>query len=446
MADARREFTPEPRFFELFLLRVGGELIRQVVHERDRAQTSTATHQLPGANREGAQTGDPFLHEIRLTRRLPRERIADQTCDPGAQIFHGHLRRGPTGRSGARPHEIAHQGREQLLGRGVAPGHVPLGIGGDDRGRHELEKILAERLLREKFLVPDGVFERMDDVLAQETQLRMVLMVERQSVGLARENPAQDPSTEIQRDKSLRAEQVKRTTQQRAFGWIGDVVERSPGDETRVALQPTHERVAVVELHRVGVLQAATPGLEAIIRLTLGTVKKSDARHHRRTRHPADDLIEQILQPVEVLGGLDEMLQAQDVALRPAARASAVLLHRTQTGHFVAEHLRFLHPADPFEGAVRHLRQRLPGCLDVLHPIDTGVAGRLDGSLFGKPRATITACGCIRPRRWINSSVPGLRRSTNNSSASVPASSSSRRNGSGAWQTYARSCNRSAIR
>ena len=143
-----------------------------------------------------------------------------------------------------------------------------------------------------------------------------------------------------------------------------------------MALQPAHERVAVVELHRVSVFQTAPSRLEPVIGLPFRPVKQADPRDHRRARHPADDFVEQILQPIEMLGGLDEMLQTQRVAFRCSARRPAVLLLGAQPGDLVAEHLRLLHPADPLQGTVRHVRQHLARRLDVLDPVDAGVAGR----------------------------------------------------------------------
>ncbi len=44
--------------------------------------------------------------------------------------------------------------------------------------------------------------------------------------------------------------------------------------------------------------------------------------------------------------------------------------------------------------------------LEVLHPVNARVRAARKGTLSGCPSATVTACGCSRPRRGSNSNPP----------------------------------------
>ncbi len=245
----------------------------------------------------------------------------------------------------------------------------------------------------------------------------MVVVVERQPVRLTREQPAQHPAAQVQRDERFRAEQVERTAQQRAFGRVGDVIERGARDQPRVPLQPAHERVAVAELHRRRVFQATAA------RPAGGRTRRSRAGR----KVPRAMTIAALATPSTILSNKSSSRSRCCVALtrccrlervaplrRRAGRCRGVLLHRAQARQFIAQHLGFLHPADALQRAVGHVAQRLAVGFEVFHPVDARVLRRQERvAVRDDPAPPITACGCSRPRRGSNSSPPSTRRSMN---------------------------------
>ena len=73
-------------------------------------------------------------------------------------------------------------------------------------------------------------------------------------------------------------------------------------------LEPAYKRVSVAELHRLGVVQAAAPSLQAIAGLAVLSVEQADAGDERCAGHAIYNLPEESLQSVELLCRFDQVL------------------------------------------------------------------------------------------------------------------------------------------
>ena len=92
VADPRRQFPPELRSFQLFLLGIRHDLVGNVVHQRHRAKALAAPRQLARAHRQGPPARRPALKQKRFLGRLARQRVAHEAAQTAAEILDRHRR------------------------------------------------------------------------------------------------------------------------------------------------------------------------------------------------------------------------------------------------------------------------------------------------------------------------------------------------------------------
>ena len=104
--------------FQVFLLSLRVELIRDIIDQRDRAHALAAAGvEHPRANGEQAATRRLIFPDVRLGSRLARERVAQQTGDPAAQVLHRHARDRFGRTAAAHSRQVTGQGGKQAFGR-----------------------------------------------------------------------------------------------------------------------------------------------------------------------------------------------------------------------------------------------------------------------------------------------------------------------------------------